>query len=46
MEGAICLLVLPPYYSYILQPLDTSVFLPLTRALAAEPDAVVRLDAG
>jgi hypothetical protein len=46
MESAIGLLVLQPCYSYILQPLGTSVFLPLTRALAAEPDAVARLDAG
>jgi hypothetical protein len=46
IEHAIDLLILPPYCLYILQPLDVSVFSPLKRALAAEIDAVARLDAG
>ncbi|KAM0711415.1 hypothetical protein Q7P35_002155 [Cladosporium inversicolor] len=46
MERAIDLLILPPHCSHILQPLDVSVFSPLKRALAAETDAVARLDAG
>lgn len=46
MERAIDLLILPPHCSHILQPLDLSIFSPLKRALAAETDAVVRLDAG
>lgn len=45
MERAIDLLILPLYCSHILQPLDVSVFSPLKRALAAETDAVARLDA-
>lgn len=46
MERAIDLLILPPHCSHVLQPLDVSVFSPLKRALAAETDAVARLDAG
>ena len=40
MEHAIDLLILPPYTSHVLQPLDMSVFSPLKRALAAETDAL------
>ena len=46
MEKAIDLLILPPHCSHVLQPLDVGVFSPLKRALAAETDAVSRLDAG
>jgi hypothetical protein len=46
IERAIDLLILPPRCSHALQPLDVRVFLPLKRALAAETDAVARLDAG
>jgi len=46
MESAIDLLILPPHTSHILQPLDVGVFAPLKRALAAETDAALRLDAG
>lgn len=46
MEHTIDLLILPPYTSHKLQPLDVSVFAPLKRALAAETDAVSRLDPG
>jgi len=46
MEHAIDLLILPPHTSHKLQPLDVSVFSPLKRALAAETDAVSRLDSG
>lgn len=46
MERAIDLLILSPHCSHILQPLDVSVFSPLKRTLAAETDAVTRLDAG
>jgi len=46
MENAIDLLILPPHTSHILQPLDVGVFAPLKRALAAETDAALRLDAG
>lgn len=46
MERAIDLLILPHHCSHILQSLDVSVFSPLKRALAAETDAVARLDAG
>lgn len=46
MEHAIDLLILPPHTSHVLQPLDVSVFAPLKRALAAETDAVSRLDSG
>ncbi|KYG39767.1 hypothetical protein M433DRAFT_9989 [Acidomyces richmondensis BFW] len=40
IEHSIELLILPPYTSYVLQPLDVSVFSPLKRALAAETDAL------
>jgi hypothetical protein len=46
IEHAIDLLILPPYTSYVLQPLDVSVFSPLKRALAAETDAASRLYVG
>jgi hypothetical protein len=45
MERAIDLLILSSHCSHILQPLDVSVFSSLERALAAETDAVARLDA-
>jgi hypothetical protein len=38
--------MLHPHCSHILQYLDVSVFSPLKRVLAAETDAVARLDAG
>lgn len=43
---AIDLLILPPHTSHILQPLEVGVFSALKRALAAETDAVSRLDLG
>ena len=46
MEHAIDLLILPPHTLHMLQPLDVGVFSPLKRALAAETDAVSRLDTG
>jgi len=46
MEHTIDLLILPPHTSHMLQPLDVGVFSPLKRALAAETDAVTRLDSG
>jgi hypothetical protein len=46
MQHAIDLLILPPHTSYVLQPLDVSVFSPLKRALAIETDAASRLDPG
>lgn len=46
MEHAIDLLILPPHTSHMLQPLDISIFSPLKRALAAETDAILRLDSG
>ena len=44
MENAIDLLILPPYTSHVLQPLDVSCFAPLKQALALETDATSRLD--
>ncbi|KXL44997.1 MAG: hypothetical protein FE78DRAFT_90995, partial [Acidomyces sp. 'richmondensis'] len=38
------LLILPLYTSYVLQPLNVSVFLPLKYTLAIETDAALRLD--
>ena len=46
MQHAIDLLILPPHTSHVLQPLDVSVFAPLKRGLAAETDAVSKLDYG
>jgi len=46
MRHAIDLLILPPHTSYVLQPLDVSVFSPLKRALAVETDAASRPDPG
>ena len=46
MQHAIDLLILAPHTSHILQPFDVSVFSPLKRTLAAETDAVSRLDSG
>lgn len=46
MDNAIDLLILPPHWSHVLQPLDVGVFSPLKRALAAGTDAVSRLDSG
>ena len=37
---------MPQHCSHILQPLDITVFSPFKRALAAETDAISRLDAG
>jgi hypothetical protein len=44
MEHSIDLLILPPYTSHMLQPLNVSVFLPLKRTLAAKTDAASRFD--
>lgn len=44
MKHAIDLRILPPHTSHILQPLDVGVFSPLKRALAAETDAIARVD--
>ena len=44
VDDAIDLLIMPPHCSHILQPLDVSVFSPFKRALAAETDALSRLD--
>ena len=46
IHNAIDLLILPPYTSHILQPLDVSVFAPLKRALAHETDALSRHNSG
>jgi hypothetical protein len=46
IEHAIDLLILLPYTSYMLQPLDISVFSPLKRVLAAETDTASRLYVG
>jgi hypothetical protein len=46
IEHAIDLLILPPYTSHVLQPLDVSVFSPLKRALASETATALRLDSG
>ena len=46
MTNVIDLLIMPPYCSHVLQPLDVGVFAPLKRALASETDARCRLDSG
>jgi len=46
IENTIDLLILPPHYSHLLQPLDVGMFAPLKRALASETDAALRLDSG
>ncbi|KYG39584.1 hypothetical protein M433DRAFT_542840, partial [Acidomyces richmondensis BFW] len=46
IKYAIDLLILLPYTSHKLQPLDISIFAPLKRALASETDASSRLDSG
>ncbi|KXL51552.1 MAG: hypothetical protein FE78DRAFT_531458 [Acidomyces sp. 'richmondensis'] len=46
MKYAIDLLILLPYTSHKLQPLDVSIFAPLKRVLASETDASSRLDSG
>ncbi|KYG39830.1 hypothetical protein M433DRAFT_540396, partial [Acidomyces richmondensis BFW] len=46
IDKAINMLILLPYSSYILQPLDISIFALLKRALAAKTDAVSQLDSG
>ena len=40
------MLILPPYTSHKLQPLDVSIFAPLKRVLASETDVSSRLDSG
>jgi hypothetical protein len=46
IDSAVDLLLLPPHCPHVLQPVDVGVFSPLKRALAAETDAVSRLDSG
>ena len=46
MQSSIDLLILPSHCSHVLQPLDISMFAPLKRALAAETDALCRIDSG
>ncbi|KXL49574.1 MAG: hypothetical protein FE78DRAFT_86014, partial [Acidomyces sp. 'richmondensis'] len=46
IDKAINILILLPYSSHILQPLDISIFAPLKRVLTAETDVVSQLDSG
>lgn len=46
IDNAVDLLILLLHCSYVLQPLDVGVFFSAKRALAAETDAVSRLDSG
>jgi hypothetical protein len=44
LKKKIDLVVLPPYTSHVLQPLDVSLFSPLKRALSTEIEELFRLD--